>query len=96
MSADAGFVMPESLDRRRQIMARHSGSTVMGELDRKVRFGPVDKIATSMWLTQSVKHPHRKHVINIPLRDVIDKRDLTNLHPGGQPVAVIDLILLCD
>ena len=70
--SNADFFTPEYLERRRQIMARRSGFKGMDNLNPKAPAGHADGIRTSTWLTQSVKHTHRKHAMNISPQDVID------------------------
>ena len=71
-ASNAEFFTPEYLERRRRIMARRSGFEGMDDLNPKAPAGHADGIRTSTWLTQSVKHTHRKHAMNISPQDVID------------------------
>jgi hypothetical protein len=71
-ASNAEFFTPEYLDRRRRIMARRSGFKGIDDLNPKAPAGHADGIRTSTWLTQSVKHTHRKHAMNISPQDVID------------------------
>lgn len=73
-------------------MARRSAFKSMDDLNAKTSAGLADGVHTSTWLTESGKHTHRKHAMDISPQDASNVLDPTDLHPNGQPKLVIDLM----